>query len=243
MSYTYTEEHGTIGYEYLDRGNRLRDQLLAKDLDSDTFDAELNRMLEYIYARIPEEYWDARLKTRISRIALTELKNYVRTAAQMRNHGLGLSIISTRPVHKLQPLYVTTRELVDAGFRCFVVGYDELVFWLRELRDNPALKQELRERFEVDFFFLVEIPDNDELSPTLRQDLLASLQMRISRGRPVVLAVNSSLRSLDDILPNSFLGRLVLPFSSVNKPLIVEDLGTTDTLFKDKWGQLSGTTD
>lgn len=242
MNYTYGEEHGAIGYEYLDRGSELKEELLTKKLDTEEFDVELIRLLRYVYARIPTEYWDTRLKPRIARSVVTELTQYVQNASSMRKYGLGLTIVSERPVHKLQPLYVVTRQLVDAGFKCFVAAYDELVFWLREQRDNAILKTELRERFAVDFFFLVEIPDKDELTPTLQQDLLARLQVRSKRERPIILTVNSSLESLNDVLPNSFLGRLLLPFSNTNKPLIVEDLGDTDTLFKDKWRQLGGTT-
>jgi len=177
---------------------------------------------------------------RAPREIVLELVKYVNNAANMFKHGLGLTLVGPLPVYKLQPLYVVCRQLVDQDFSCFVVPYDELVFWVRESRENKLLGKELRERFEVDFFFLVEIPDNDDPAITVRQELLARLEIRLDRNRPVILAVNSGILSLNDIMPGSFLGRLVLPLTRANKPLILEEVGDVDSMFEGKWGLLDG---
>lgn len=238
--YVYSDEHGILSEEFLSRGSLVKETLKAEEFSPETFEAELAKQLGYVYARIPVDYCGGELSPKISRTVLLELTRYVEKAAWVRKYGLGLTLISPRPVFKLQPLYVTARRLVDEGFSCFTALYDELIFWLKETREYTLLGEELRDRFGVDFFFLMEVPEEDELSNTLRQDLLARFGMRKTRGQPTLFAINSSSTSLNSILPNSFLGRLILPFSNLNKPLIVEDLGDVDSMFEDKWRKLDG---
>lgn len=235
MNYTYSDDHSIIDHEYLDQGNEIKENLQSQGLQPQQFETERKRLFSYARARIPKTHWDQDSRFRTSRAALSVLTGYVESSQRVRKYGLGLTIFGIQPVCKLQPVYIMARQLVDGGFSCFIVAYDELIFWLKEIREDRVLRQELDERFEVDFFFLVEIPDNDDLTASLRQDLLARLELRCQRYRPNIFAVNTALKSVNDILPNSFLGRLILPFAAVNKPLTIEDLGHVEQLYKQRW--------
>jgi len=239
MSFTYAEDHSIIEREYLDQLSKVKEELEAGDLDPQQLDAEFMRIRGYARARVPEEYWHPDTPFAISRTVVPILTKYVRNSQRAARHGLGLTICSPQPVCKLQPVYLMAVRLVDNGFSCFIATYNELIFWLKESWRDRLLRQELDARFSVSFFFLVEIPDNDELTPSLRQDLLARLDLRNSRHLPSVFTVNTPLQSMNGVYPNTFLGRLLLPFAAVNRPLIVEDLGQVDQLYEQRWEVLN----
>ena len=139
---------------------------------------------------------------------------------------------------RTQSLYIVCRELVDQNFNCFVVSYDELVFFLKEAWSDSILRTELDQRFRTDFFALVDIPSDDELTPSVRQDLLARFQTRRARNLPTIFSINTMAQSMRDISSTSLVGRLIYPFVRVNKPIVVAEMGDVDTMYTDNWGLL-----
>lgn len=237
----YTEHHSILDLEYLDRGYEVQERLKAQQLPSDKFQRVLDTQLGYIQARIPAEFWDKGAKPRVSgRKTWKELKLYFEQASKARGAGLGLTLMGRGTGNRTQSLYIVCRELVDQGFSCFVVFYDELIFFLKETWKDSILRKELDLRFRADFFALVDIPDDDELTPSVRQDLLARFQLRRTRDLPTIFSVNTIAESMRDISPTSFVGRLIYPFVRVNKPIAVEEIGDTDTLYMDRWGSVIG---
>lgn len=236
----YTEQHSVLDLEYLDRGYEIQERLEARQLPSDELQRELEIHLGYIRARIPEEFWDKKISPRVSREAWKEFKFYFEQASKVRASGLGLTLMGSGTGYRTQSLYVVCRELVDQGFTCFVVAYDELIFFLKETWKDLILRVELDQRFRSDFLALVDIPGDDELSSSVRQDLLARFQIRRAQDRPTIFSVNTMAQSMNDISSTSLVGRLVYPFVRVNKPIVVEEIGDTDTMYMDRWGSLNG---
>lgn len=237
----YTEPHSILDLEYLDRGYAVQARLEKRQLPPDEFQLELETYLGYVKARIPEEFWDRSTKPRVSgRETWKELKLYFEHASEVRDRCLGLTLMGSGTGHRTQSLYVVCRELVDRGFSCFVVSYDELIFFLKEAWKDGILRKELDQRFRTEFFALVDIPSDDELIPSVRQDLLARFQMRRTQNLPTIFSVNTMAQSMGDISSTSLVGRLIYPFVRVNKPIVVEEIGDTDTMYMDRWGNLNG---
>lgn len=234
MSFVYIEDHSVIEREYLDQLVKIREALDAQDLDQQEADTEFMRLRSFAWARIPEEYWHTQLPMTISRTAIPTVLKYIKSPHRAVKHGLGIILFSPGPVYKLQPVYLMASQLVGA-FSCFIATYNELIFWLKSIREDELLKQELRDRFRSSFFFLVEIPEKDELTTSLRQELIGRLETRCRSQLPTIFTVNSTTQSMGDIFPSSFLGKLLLPFSAVNIPLVVEDLVPVDQLHIQKW--------
>ena len=237
----YTEPHSILDLEYLNRGYGVRARLETRQLPPDEFQQELETYLGYVGARIPEGFWDTKAKPRVSgRDTWKELKLYFEQASEVRARGLGLTLMGSGTGHRTQTLYVVCRELVDRGFSCFTVSYDELIFFLKEAWKDGILRKELDQRFRTDFFALVDIPSDDELIPSVRQDLLARFQMRRTQNLPTIFSVNTMAQSMGDISSASLVGRLIYPFVRVNKPIVVAEIGDTDTMYRDRWGHLNG---
>lgn len=237
----YTEQHGILDLEYLDRGYEVQARLEARQLPPDEFQQELETYLGYVRARIPEEFWDRKAKPRVSgRETWKELRLYFEQASKVRDGSLGLTLMGSGTGHRTQSLYVVCRELVDRGFACFVVSYDELIFFLKETWKDIILRKELDQRFRADFFALVDIPSDDELIPSVRQDLLARFQLRRTQNLPTIFSVNTMAQSMSDISSTSLVGRLIYPFVRVNKPIVVTEIGDTDTMYIDRWRTLDG---
>ena len=238
----YSEEHSILELEFLDRGYEIRDRLELLDLSEEELDKQLGRRLEYVHARIPEEFWEPSTGRRVSsRETWKELRTYFENARTARRHGLGLTLIGSGVGYRTQSLYVVCKELVDRGFSCFVVSYPELVYFLKEAWHNDILDRELGERFRSDFLALVEIPHNsDDIIAAVKQDFLARFQMRLSKGLPIIFSIDTKASSLNAISSDSFAGRLLLPFVRVNRPIRVEDIGDADTMYMDRWSLLNG---
>lgn len=232
----YTEQHSILDLEYLDRGYEIQERLAAQGLSQ-----ELEAYLGYVRARIPEEFWDKEISPRVSRETWKEFRVYFEQVPRVRDSGLGLTLMGSGIGYRTQSLYIVCRELVDRGFTCFVVSYDELIFFLKETWKDLILRAELDQRFRTDFLALVDIPDDDELSSSVRQDLLARFQMRRAQNLPTIFSVNTRAQSMNDISSTTLVGRLVYPFVRVNKPIVVEEMGDTDTMYMDRWGSLNGT--
>lgn len=235
--FIYLDDHGVIGREYLDQLVQLKTKLESNSLNPEQFDTELMRLKEYAWARIPREYWRQHTPLTFSRAILPTVTRYLNNLQQATKYGLGFTLFSPNPVYKLSHIYRMAIQLADDS-SCFVVTYNELIFWLKELREEALLKQELADRFRASFLFLVEIPDQDELTAALKQELTGRLEARRQSLLPTLFAVNSPTQSLDELLPNSFLGKLLLPFSAVNKPLFMEELLPVEQLHEQKWNLL-----
>lgn len=237
----YTEEHSILDLEFLDRGYEIRERLEAQNLPQEELRSELEVCLGYVRARIPEEFWDREAKPRVSnRSTWVALKSYFEHGTRARELGLGLTLIGSGVGHRTQSLYIVCRELVDRGLSCFVISYDELVFFLKEAWSDSMLRKELDQRFRVNFFALVEIPYNDELIASVRQDLLARFQLRRAQNLSTIFSVNAAMQSISDISSQSLVGRLILPFVRVNKPIIVEEIGDMDAMYINRWELLDG---
>lgn len=232
--FVYTEDHSVIGIEYLDQLVQIREDVEARGVDPVQTDAELMRLRGYARARIPKEYWSQATPLTFSRAILPTITQYLNNSQQAMKHGLGLTLFSTNPVYKLHHIYSIAMRLVGKA-SCFIVTYNELIFWLKGLREDIPLKRELDDRFRASFFFLIEIPDQDEISASIKQEFMGRLEARRQTPLPTLFTVNSSIRSLDEIFPNSFLGRILLPFSAVNKSLFVEELLPIEQLHEQKW--------
>lgn len=241
MRRVYSESHSILDLEYLDRGHDIKEQLAALELPPEELEAQLNRQLGYIRARIPAEFWDKSTKPRIpSRMVWKELQAYFGKAALVHRRGLGLTLLGSGVGFRTQALYVVCRELVDRGFSCFTVAHDELVFFLKEAWSDSILKRELDTRFGSDFFAFIEVPGGDDITSSIKQDLLARFHLRQVSSLPTIFSVNIEATSLSDIPADSFVGRLLAPFVRVNKPIVVEELGSADEMYLDQWGLLDG---
>jgi len=237
----YIEQHSILDLDYLDRGYEIKERLEAQQLPPDEFKRALEAHLGYVSARIPEEFWNRELKSGVTdRKTWKELRSYFDQALKVRGGGLGLTLMGIGTGSRTQSLYIVCRELVDQGFDCFVVSYDELVFFLKETWHDSILRSELDQRFLTDFFAIVDIPSDDELTAAVRQDLLARFQTRRARNLPTIFSVNTMAQSIRDISSTSLVGRLIYPFVSVNKPIVVEETGNTATMYKDRWSILDG---
>jgi DNA replication protein DnaC len=236
----YGEEHALLELEYLERGYGARERLEELNLPSEEFSKRLKVQLGYIKARIPLEFWEENVVMRVPRAVGKEIQTYVENASQVRRFGLGLTLFGAGAGYKSQSLYVAGRVLVDRNFSCFFVTYDELIYLLKESWNDLLLKRELLERLEFDFLFLIEVPESDDSPPSARQDLFGLMGLRQGRSLPTIFSVNTSISSLDNLLPKSAVGRLVLPFVRVNKPIFVENVGGTDTMYEDRWGLFDG---
>lgn len=237
----YTEQHSALDLEYLDRGHKVRERLEALQLPPEEFQRELAVHLGYVRSRIPDEFWDRDSKPRVTdRETWKELKFYFEQASKIVDKGLGLTLLGSGAGRRTQSLYIVCRELVDRGFDCFVISYDELVFFIKEIWHDNILRLELDQRFRAAFFALVDIPGEDELASSVRQDLLARFQIRRARNLPTIFSVNTTAQSMKDISSISLVGRLTYPFIRVNKPIVVEEMGDTDTMHMDLWGALDG---
>jgi len=237
----YLERHSILDLEYLDRGYEIKERLVAQQLPQDELQRALEAHLGYVSARIPEEFWDRELKSGVTdRKTWKELRSYFEQAPKVRDGGLGLTLMGSGAGRGTQSLYIVCRELVNQGFDCFVVSYDELVFFLKETWHDSILRLELDQRFHADFFALVDIPSDDELTTSVRQDLFARFQTRRARNLPTMFSVNTMAQSIRDISSTSLVGRLIYPFVRVNKPIVVEEMGDTDTMYTDRWRILDG---
>jgi len=237
MGYTYFDEHSVLEKESLDRGSQVREELEKLDLSPEEFDHILNLKLDYVYARIPTEFWEGEAPSRIPRLLLKEINNYIANSNTMHRYGLGLSLISMRFNSKLPALYYLCAELVRQGYKCFAIPYIQLVRLFRESREDVLLKSEITERFKADFFFLLDIPEIDDLTNYVQQDFFASLELRLTGERPVLFSANTNITSLNELMPDSLLGRLLPHFARSNKLIKVEDNTDLDTLSEDKWNQ------
>lgn len=232
--FVYSEDHSIIDREYLDQLVQIKTDVDASGLDPMQADAELMRLKEYARARIPREYWHQHAPLTLPRVILPTVTKYLNNPQRAMKHGLGFTLFSPHPVYKLPHIYRMAAQLAD-NTSCFVVTYNELIFWLKGLREDLLLKQELRSRFRVSFLFLVEIPNQDELTASLRQELVGRLEARRQSLLPTLFAVNSPTQSLDEIFPGAFLGKLLLPFAAVNAPLFMEELLPMEQLYEQKW--------
>ncbi len=169
-----------------------------------------------------------------------ELQVYFENAQQVRKYGLGLTLLGSGVGFRTHALYVVCRELVDRGFSCFTSAYDELVYFLKEAWSDSILKKELDARFGSDFFAFVEVPGGDDITSSIAQDLLARFHLRQASGLPTIFSVNTEATSLSTISTESFVGRLLAPFIRVNKPIVVEELGSVDEMYQDRWRLLDG---
>jgi len=243
MARVYSEFHSILDREFLDRGYELKERLETQGLPPEEFEKQLDIQLGYVRARIPVEFWDKSGKLRISsRMMWKELQAYFGNATQVRRHGLGLTLLGSGIGFRTHALYVVCRELVDKGFSCFAVAHDELVYFLKEAWSDLVLKKELDVRFGSDFFAFTEVPSGDDITSSIRQDLLARFHLRQARGLPTIFSVNIEAQSLSDIPSESFVGRLLVPFVRVNKPIVVEELGGVDEMYLDRWKLLDGET-
>jgi len=243
MERVYSEFHSILDREFLDRGYELKEQLETQGLSPEEFEKQLDMQLGYVRARIPAEFWDKSTRPRISsRMMWKELQAYFENAGTIRKRGLGLTLLGSGMGFRTQALYVVCRELVDRGFSCFTTAYDELVYFLKEAWSDPILKKELDVRFGSDFFAFIEVPGGDDITSSIRQDLLARFHLRQARGLPTIFSVNIGAQSLSDVPSESFVGRLLAPFVRVNKPVVVEELGDVDEMYLDRWRLLDGET-
>lgn len=240
MSYVYTEEHSLLDLEYLDRGNEVTGKLVVGDLSLEELAIRRERLLGYVRARIPEEFW-GEVKTKApSRQLLKELAGYVEHASRVRELGLGLTLLGQSFGGRTQALYVVCKGLVDRGFSCFAVLYDELIYFAKESWNDLTLKRELDNRFLCDFFVLAEIFGGDDVTASVKQDLVARCSLRRSRNLPTIFSVSLDIKSLNEISSDSFMGRLLFPFARVNKPISIEEVGDVNGLYVERWGLLSG---
>lgn len=241
MERVYNESHSILDLEFLTRGHEVKEQLVAQGLPPGELEEQLNRQLGYVRARIPVEFWDKSARSRIpSRRMWKELQAYFGNAKQVREHGLGLTLLGSGIGFRTHALYAVCRELVDKGFVCFIVTYDELVYFLKEAWSDSLLKRELDVRFRSDFFTFVEVPGGDDIASSIKQDLLARFHLRKASGLPTVFSINIEAQSLSNIPSESFVGRLLAPFVGVNKPVLVEELGNADEMYLDRWRLLNG---
>jgi hypothetical protein len=236
MSYVYAEEHSLLDLEYLDRGN----DAVRRFTSDDSTDFKRESLLGYVYARIPEEFWSMDKLRAPSRQLLKELVNYSENASQVRSLGLGITFLGRSFGGRTQALYSVCKELVDKGFSCFVISCDEFVYLAKEAWNDFILKRELDARFSCDFFVLAEVFDGSDIAAAVRQDLVARCSLRRSRCLPMMFSVGLDVKSLSDIPTDSFIGKLLLPFARVNKPIVTEEIGDVDNLYVERWQLLNG---
>lgn len=235
----YNSGHGILGRDYLDAGHDVRLEIETSDIPAADQRALLIQKLALVYARIPKHYWDPQADQLVaSRSTWRELVKYYENASRVKSKGLGLTLIGKHSGNRTHSLYLVGREIIIRGYSCFIIYFDELVYFLKESWKDVLLKGELAERFQSDFVFIVEIPEASELNETVRRDLLALCLLRLNKGLPVVFSVNMNLTTLDNIEPQSFIGRLILPFAPVNKPIIVEDIGSINDSYQVQWRQI-----
>ena len=235
----FTEEHGLLGEEYLETGNKLKDDLIKK-LAPELIYPELDRYLVYVYARIPSEFWDINsLPNSLQRKIMIDLNTYIEKASIIRKQGLGLTVIGGMSSYKTYILYTVIKKLIDSKFTAFTISLDEFLFFLRESRDSKVLKGELYDRIkEVDFFFVLDVPEQIETS-TIAQDFLAMLSLRLNRGLPVIFTVNTNYPDLTSMTTNTLLGRLLSPFARVNKLITIPDSEDNNiNVVEEKWRSL-----
>ena len=235
----YHENHGILERDYLDFGHEVRDEIDALDMpDGEKYQLLMHR-LSLVRARIPRHFWEPSGDYSTSnRSTWRELVKFYENAQVIRNKGLGLTLIGTHSGNRTQSLYIVGREVVIRGYSCFITYFDEFVYFQKEAWTDDALKSELAERFKSDFLFIVEIPEVSEISETIKRDLLALCLLRLNKGLPIIFSINMGLTSLDQLAPQSFIGRLVLPFAPVNKPLIVDDIGSINDSHQAQWRQV-----
>lgn len=241
MEHQYIDSHSILEREYLERGNKLREELSQAKLSPEEFDKVLNLKLDFIFARLPVEFWEGRLPPRVPRSLVKELSAYVANCVYMYRYGLGLSLVSLRFNSKVSALYYLCGALITKGYKCFTSSYSQLVYLLRESRDDVILKEELAERFKADFFFLLDVPETDEIPAFVKQDLLAHLELRLVGERSVLFTAETGATSLNELPTDSLLGRVLIPFAKANKLIRVEDNMDLDLLYEDRWGLVSGT--
>jgi len=241
MKYTYTDEHSVIELESLERGNAEVDKLQvfvnSGRWTPKQYSYELERRYRYIKARIPEQYWNLHLLDNISRTIYSAISDYESNLNRMVSYGLGFTFLGEG--FKQTVMSLLARDLCDLTkdkeLVVFVVTYVELVYFFRQSWNDPLLKAELNNRFDVDFFFLVDIPSSDVTNYQILTELLARLQLRIGYNLPTFLSVNVKATSLNDILRDSFVGQIVFPFASVNKPIVIDEICNYDMLYERKW--------
>jgi len=240
--YQYVDEHAYLERESLDKGNRVREELLTQDLTTEEFESLLNLRLDFVYARLPMEFWEEAAPVGVSRALLKEVDEYVKYHRRAYKRGLGLTLLGSNFSGKLSALYYLCRGLVLQRFKCFTVTYSQLTFFLRECKDNAMLKFELSDRLNADFFFLLGVPESDELPIFVKQDLFACLELRLSSERPTFFSAETRCSSLNDLLPDSLLGRILVPFTRVNKLIVANDSVDLDLLHRERWdGMIDGT--
>lgn len=233
----FTEDHGIIITEYLEVGNKVKKDLLSRNLPTEEYDTLLSSYLAYVHARLPNEFWGD-YKLNIKRNTSKEIDKYVKNAITIKNNGIGLTLIGNQLGIKTEICYSIIKRLVDEGFTCFTIYFDELVYMIKESRDNKLIKYELNGRLQSDFFLVLDIPDSIDVSSII-QDVVALLLLRKSNQLPILFTVNTNYTSLNDIPITSFLGRLILPFTRVNKFMVIEDTSDLDNLMNSKWEGLS----
>ncbi len=245
-NHIYDEEHAFLDREYLDKGHESRTKLEYEqeqgDLTQEQFNEQLGIELAYSWARIPKEFWDSTLRMRVQRTIGKEIFDYTENNTyDIKELGLGLTLLGGGIGYKTQSLYVAGGHLVRRGFKCFILLFDELVFFIKETWNNPLLKKELYNRlYQAEFFFLVEIPPHSDVSASVMQDLLGLLELRQNSSKPCILSANVAVTSFNEIDTGSFIGRILLPFVRVNKGLIVDEAANVDDMYQDRWRLIDG---
>jgi len=159
----------------------------------------------------------------------------------VKRYGLGLSLISPRFDSKTSALYYLCRELIVKGYSCFTSSFRQFIFLLRESRDDATLKEEITERLRANFFFLLDVPEADDLPAYLKPDLLARLELRLLGGQAILFSAETGVSSLNELSSNSLLSDVLIPFARVNKLVSVTDNTDLDLLYKDRWELVNGT--
>ena len=241
MAFQYLDTHSILERESLDRGNQLRVELLELGLPPEEFDKVFNQKLDFIYARLPVEFWEGDVPPRVPRALVRELQVYLSNCMKVKRYGLGLSLISPRFDSKTSALYYLCRELIVKGYSCFTSSFRQFIFLLRESRDDATLKEEITERLRANFFFLLDVPEADDLPAYLKPDLLARLELRLLGGQAILFSAETGVSSLNELSSNSLLSDVLIPFARVNKLVSVTDNTDLDLLYKDRWELVNGT--